>query len=67
MAPPSIGVGAASVDFQVSTGRMPLAFQGPQGMVKPTQFTDEQTLQMAAYVASLAPGPGLPESKYLAG
>lgn len=65
--PSLVGVGAASVHFQVDTGRMPLAFQGPQGMVKPKQFTEEQTLQMAAYVASLAPGPGLPESRYLKG
>lgn len=63
--PSLIGVGAASVHFQVGTGRMPLAFQGPQGMVKPKQFTEEQTLQVSAYVASLAPGPGLPDTKYL--
>lgn len=65
--PSLVGVGAASVNFQVGTGRMPLAFQGPQGMVKPKQFSKEQTLQMAAYVASLGPGPGLPETKYLQG
>lgn len=65
--PSLYGAGAASVNFQVGTGRMPLAFQGPQGMVKPKQFTEEQTLQMAAYVASLAPGPALPESQYLQG
>lgn len=63
--PSLIGAGAASVHFQVGTGRMPLAFQGPQGMVKPEQFTEEQTLQLAAYVASLAPGPELPDEKYL--
>lgn len=63
--PSLIGVGAASVHFQVGTGRMPLAFQGPQGMVKPKQFTEEQTLQLAAYVASLAPGPAIPDAKYL--
>lgn len=65
--PSLIGAGAASVHFQVGTGRMPLAFQGPQGMVKPVQFSEEQTLQLAAYVASLAPGPGLPETQYLQG
>lgn len=65
--PSLIGVGAASVHFQVGTGRMPLAFQGPQGMVKPKQFTEDQTLELAAYVASLAPGPGLPETQYLQG
>lgn len=65
--PSLIGVGAASVNFQVGTGRMPLAFQGPQGMVKPAQFNEEQTLEMAAFVASLAPGPGLPDERYLQG
>ncbi|QBE47599.1 cytochrome c [Leucobacter triazinivorans] len=65
--PSLIGAGAASVNFQVGTGRMPLAFQGPQGMVKPAQFSEDQTLQMAAYVASLAPGPALPDSRYLQG
>lgn len=58
--PSLIGVGASSVDFQVGTGRMPLAMQGPQGMRKPPQFTKEQTEALAAYVASLSPGPGIP-------
>lgn len=65
--PSLIGVGAASVHFQVGTGRMPLAYQGPQGMVKPAQFSDEQTLQLAAYVASLGEGPAIPEAQYLTG
>ncbi|MBO1902568.1 c-type cytochrome [Leucobacter weissii] len=65
--PSLIGSGAASVHFQVGTGRMPLAFQGPQGLVRPAQFTEEQTLQIAAYIASLAPGPALPEAQYLQG
>ena len=65
VAPSLIGVGAASVDFQVGTGRMPLAAQGPQGDVKPIQFDQEQIDQMAAWVASLAPGPGIPESEFL--
>lgn len=65
--PSLIGSGAASVHFQVGTGRMPMAFQGPQGMVKTPQFTEEQTLQLAAFVASLAPGPGLPDPQYLQG
>jgi len=65
--PSLIGVGAASVNFQVGTGRMPLAFQGPQGMKREPQFNEQQTLELAAYVASLAPGPGLPDSQYLQG
>ncbi|WP_104200674.1 c-type cytochrome [Cryobacterium sp. Y29] len=58
--PSLIGVGAASVDFQVGTGRMPLQMQGPQAQKKPVQFTAEQTAALAAYVASLAPGPAIP-------
>jgi ubiquinol-cytochrome c reductase cytochrome c subunit len=67
VAPSLIGVGAAAVDFQVGTGRMPMQMQGPQAQEKPVQFTDEQIKQLAAYVASLAPGPSIPEQKYLAG
>ncbi|GAB3685991.1 cytochrome bc1 complex diheme cytochrome c subunit [Angustibacter aerolatus] len=62
--PSLIGVGAASVDFQVGTGRMPLAAQGPQGPDKPAVFTQEQTRQLAAYVASLGPGPAIPAGEY---
>ncbi len=61
--PSLIGVGASSVDFQVSTGRMPLAAQGPQGEEKPAQFTDEQVDALAAYVSSLGPGPSIPSSE----
>lgn len=65
--PSLYGVGAASVDFQMGTGRMPLAFQGPQGAQKPAQFTQEQIDAVAAYIASLAPGPAVPNEKWLAG
>lgn len=65
--PSLYGVGAASVDFQMGTGRMPLAFQGPQGAQKPAQFTQEQIDAVAAYIASLAPGPAVPDEKWLAG
>ncbi|HEY5516270.1 MAG TPA: c-type cytochrome [Pengzhenrongella sp.] len=58
--PSLIGVGAAAVDFQVSTGRMPLAASGPQAPAKPPQFDAQQTAQLAAYVASLGPGPAVP-------
>ncbi|WP_220085874.1 c-type cytochrome, partial [Burkholderia multivorans] len=36
--PGLIGVGAAAVDFQVGTGRMPLQANGPQARVKEPQF-----------------------------
>jgi ubiquinol-cytochrome c reductase cytochrome c subunit len=65
--PTLIGVGAASVDFQVGTGRMPMAASGPQAEQKPPQFTDEQVDALASYVASLGPGPQIPDEKYLQG
>lgn len=63
--PSLIGVGAAAVDFQVGTGRMPMQMNGPQAQEKPAQFNDEQTRQLSAYVASLGAGPPVPEEQYL--
>ncbi|MDP9884013.1 ubiquinol-cytochrome c reductase cytochrome c subunit [Sinomonas atrocyanea] len=63
--PSLVGVGAAAVDFQVGTGRMPMQMNGPQAQKKPVQFTDGQTKQLAAYVASLGPGPALPDAAML--
>jgi ubiquinol-cytochrome c reductase cytochrome c subunit len=62
VAPPLVGVGAAAVDFQVGTGRMPLAQNGPQAKAKPVQYNQEQIDALAAYVASLAPGPPIPSA-----
>lgn len=59
--PSLIGVGAASVEFQVGTGRMPLGAQGPQAMEKPPVFTEEQTRQIAQYIQEIGGGPALPE------
>ena len=59
--PPLVGVGAAAVEFQVATGRMPMAHPGPQAQTKPSQFTEDEVLAMAAYVATLGPGPAIPE------
>ncbi|MCG5448052.1 MULTISPECIES: cytochrome c [Micromonospora] len=59
--PSLIGVGAASVEFQVSSGRMPLARQEAQAHRKPPVFTDEQTRQLAQYVQELGGGPVVPE------
>ncbi len=63
--PSLIGVGAAAVDFQVGTGRMPMQMNGPQAEEKPVQFTDEQVKALANYVASLGPGPAIPEAGVL--
>ncbi|MFI6241505.1 cytochrome c [Micromonospora sp. NPDC050795] len=59
--PSLIGVGAASVEFQVSSGRMPLARQEAQAHRKPPVFTDEQTRQLAQYIQELGGGPVVPE------
>jgi ubiquinol-cytochrome c reductase cytochrome c subunit len=63
--PSLVGVGAAAVDFQVGTGRMPMQMNGPQALKKPVQFNDEQTHQLAAYVASLGAGPAIPAEELL--
>ncbi len=59
--PSLVGVGAAAVDFQVSTGRMPMAAPGAQAPAKAPVYDEEETAAMAAYVASLGPGPAIPE------
>ncbi|MBD1541254.1 c-type cytochrome [Arthrobacter sp. IA7] len=63
--PSLVGVGAAAVDFQVGTGRMPMQMNGPQAYKKPAQFNDTQTHQLAAYVASLGAGPAIPSEELL--
>ena len=65
IAPSLIGVGAASVDFQVGTGRMPMADMSTQAMRKPPVYNEEETAALAAYVASLAPGPAIPDESEL--
>lgn len=59
--PSLIGVGAASVEFQVGSGRMPLKRQEAQAPQKQAQYNAEQTQQMAAYVQTLGGGPVVPE------
>lgn len=63
LGPSLVGVGAASVDFQVGTGRMPMGAPGAQAPRKPVAYTDEQIDALAAYVASLAPGPDIPDEE----
>lgn len=65
IAPSLIGVGAASVDFQVSTGRMPMADMSVQAMRKKPLYNAEEVAALAAYVASLAPGPAIPTDEQL--
>jgi len=65
IAPSLIGVGAASVDFQVGTGRMPMADMSTQAVRKKPVYNAEQTAALAAYVASTAPGPAIPADSNL--
>ena len=59
-APSLVGVGAAAVDFQVSTGRMPAKEVGAEVPRKPVTFTTQQIHALAAYVAMLGGGPTIP-------
>ena len=67
--PSLVGVGAAAVDFQVGTGRMPLAGSAvppaPQG--SRVLFTQQEIANLAAYVATLGSGPAIPDSQYTSG
>lgn len=58
--PSLVGVGAASVDFQVGTGRMPAALTTEQAAATKVRFTQEEIHAMAAFVDSLGGGPAIP-------
>jgi ubiquinol-cytochrome c reductase cytochrome c subunit len=61
-APSLIGVGEASVDFQVGTGRMPLQHHSAQAPRKQPVMDEAQIHQLAKFVASLGPGgPAIPD------
>ena len=62
VAPSLIGAGAAAVDFQMSTGRMPAKEAGAENESKPTLFTSQQIYEIASYVASLGGGPPIPDA-----
>src|SRR5689334_8611854 len=59
-APSLIGAGAAAVDFQMSTGRMPAKEVGAENERGPVTFTPRQIHDIAGYVASLGGGPPIP-------
>ncbi len=58
--PSLVGVGAAAADFQLRTGRMPLAVIGEQAVRKQPAYSDDEIKALVAYVASLGPGPAIP-------
>ena len=59
-APSLIGVGSAAVDFQVSTGRMPLANIGVQSARRKAIYTQAEIDDLGAYIDSLGGGPKAP-------
>ena len=65
VAPSLIGVGAAAVDFQVGTGRMPLTLRGPEAPRKPQKYNQADIDALAAYVQSLGGGPLQPTADEL--
>ena len=58
--PSLVGVGAAAVDFQVGTGRMPAQQPGAQIPKKKVIYTQAEIDQLAAYISSLGAGPSIP-------
>ena len=67
VAPALAGVGAAAVDFQVGTGRMPMAKPDVQAPKQRVQFSSDEIAALAAYVGSLAPGPAIPDAAQVSG
>jgi ubiquinol-cytochrome c reductase cytochrome c subunit len=61
-APSLIGVGAAAVNFQITTGRMPAAELGAENDRKPPRLDAAQTAEIAAYIQSLGGGPTVPSA-----
>jgi ubiquinol-cytochrome c reductase cytochrome c subunit len=61
-APSLIGVGAAAVDFQVSTGRMPCKELEAECPRKPPELNTQQTHAVAAFIESLGGGPPIPSA-----
>jgi ubiquinol-cytochrome c reductase cytochrome c subunit len=58
--PSLVGVGAAAVDFQVGTGRMPAQQPGAQIPKKKVIYSQAEIDQLAAFIASLGAGPSVP-------
>src|SRR5262249_813459 len=58
--PSLIDVGAASADFQLRTGRMPLANPGEQPTRQPPPYDDDEIEGVVAFVASVGDGPPIP-------
>ena len=62
-APSLIGAGAAAVDFQMSTGRMPAHEVGAENARGPVRFSQQQIYEIADWVASLGGGTPIPDAQ----
>lgn len=60
LGPSLIGTGSAAVEFQVGTGRMPMARQEAQAERKTPHFNLDEARQIGAYIQALGGGPQLP-------
>lgn len=58
--PSLVGVGSASVEFQVGTGRMPMTRQEAQAEAKQPMFDKAETKQLGQYIQELGGGPQVP-------
>ena len=61
--PSLVGVGAAAVDFQVGTGRMPMAQPGTQAQARKPVYKQDEIEALGAYIDSLGPGPSVPSAE----
>jgi len=61
--PGLIGAGAAAVDFQMSTGRMPAKEVGAENGRGPVQYSQQEIYEIADYIASLGGGPAIPDAQ----
>jgi ubiquinol-cytochrome c reductase cytochrome c subunit len=60
-APSLNGVGARAADFYLRTGYMPLGHPGEEPKRKPVRYSESQLHSLIDYIASLGPGPGIPQ------
>ncbi len=59
--PSLIGAGAASADFYLRTGRMPLGAPGQQPQRADPIYSEEEIRALVDYVASFGDGPAIPQ------
>jgi len=59
--PSLLQAGAASADFYLRTGRMPLSAPGQRAVRQEPVFSEQEIQALVAYVASLGEGPAIPE------